>query len=58
MMRALLGYWLVCEAITIFVTVVIGSSELDAKIIVGIILFMSIFFTMLCVGCYLMTGGK
>lgn len=57
-MTALLGYWLICEAIIILVTVLIGGMELDFKAIVGEILLISIFFTMMCIGSYLMTGGK
>ena len=57
-MTALLGYWLICEAIIILVTVLIGGMEFDFKAIVGEILLISIFFTMMCIGSYLMTGGK
>lgn len=56
-MKPLLGYWLICEAIIIFITIVIGGMELDTKAIVGEILVVSVFFTMLCIGSYLMTGG-
>ena len=56
-MKPLLGYWLICEAIIIFITIVIGGMELDPKAIVGEILVVSVFFTMLCIGSYLMTGG-
>lgn len=56
-MKPLLGYWLICEAIIIFITIVIGGMELDTKAIAGEILAVSVFFTMLCIGSYLMTGG-
>lgn len=53
-MKEMVGYWVIGEALIIFITALIGGMELDAKAIVGEIIFVSIFFTLLFVGSWLM----
>lgn len=56
-MKSLVGFWLICEAIT-FVIVDLCAIELDTKDKVKMILTITIFLIMLCIGSYLMVGDR
>lgn len=55
MMRQLLGFWLICEAILLVIVSVCGI-DLSVKEKVEMILLVTAFLTMVCIGSYLMVG--
>ena len=52
-MSELIGYWLINEAIIVGVIWLIGGIEMDTKTVIGTIVGMSIFITILMCGAYL-----
>ena len=55
-MKGLIGFWLICEAITIMIVVITGI-DLDFIGMIKMVLLMTIFLTMLCIGSYLLVGA-
>lgn len=54
-MRSMIGFWLIAEAIA-FVIIIVTGIELNITDKVKMILAFTLFFTMLCIGVYLMMG--
>lgn len=54
-MKPIIGFWLICEAIA-FVIIIVTGIELNIIDKAKMLLVFTIFFTMLCIGVYLMVG--
>lgn len=52
-MKSMVGFWMICEAILLVIVPFCGI-DLSAKAKVEMILLLTAFLTMLCVGVYLM----
>lgn len=54
-MKSMIGFWLICEAILLVIVSFFGI-DLSAKDKVKMILLLTVFLTMICIGTYLMVG--
>lgn len=57
-MKPIVGFWMICEAILIFVIVPFFGIDLSVKAKAEMILLLTAFLTMICIGSYLMVGGQ
>lgn len=54
-MKSIIGFWMICEAILLVIVSFCGI-DLSVKDKVEMILLLTTFFTMICIGTYLMVG--
>lgn len=53
-MKPIVGFWMICEALLIFVIVPFFGIDLSVKAKAEMILLLTAFLTMICIGSYLM----
>lgn len=56
-MKSMVGFWLICEAMLLVIVSFCGI-DLSVKDKVEMILLLTAFLTMICIGTYLMVGWQ
>lgn len=56
-MKSMIGFWMICEAMLLVIVSFFGI-DLNAKAKAEIILLITAFLTMICIGTYLMVGWQ
>lgn len=56
-MKPIIGFWMICEAMLLAIVSFCGI-DLSVKAKAEMILLLTVFLTMICIGSYLMMGGQ